>query len=345
MTSENFKIIFHIGYGKTATTFLQKTIHENAKNNKILYLGKNFDDGFANVKLKDLFHKLFRTYRSESNKHEHPSHINASLLDDFIEQILILVKENKNIDTIYLSDECLGSYQEYHAELNYSYLLYIGNNLKQKLLNLRIKSDCYLIQSIRNHVDMVNSSFAYAGKKLVKGNIEKRLANYHDLFFGHLEYSTIFTFLKKYFYPWEVYFVPMELLEKKGARYFLSKMTMKENFILSDENCKKINANRNNKGDLINRTSNIINEYSHRKFMENISVYRNKKRFQRFYFIDGVSAFIYMKLYQFTRFRILRGKYYKKNIEIDKLIKSRYVDDVTNLKVICKDYNLEELGY
>lgn len=345
MKGEILKIIFHIGYGKTATSFLQKVIQKNAQNNKILYLGKNFDNGFANEKIKDLYHKLFRTYRSESNIHEHPSHINISLLDDFIEQILILIKVNKYTDTIYLSDECLGSYEQYHAELNYSYLLYIGNNIKQKLFELQIKSDCYVIQSIRNHVDMVNSTFAYNGKKLVESEIKKRLANDQDLFFGCIEYSKIFTFLERYFYSWEVHLVPMEVLEKKGAKYFLSKMTMKENFILSDEYSERINANKNSQGDLFNRTTNLFNEHFYKKFMNNISAYRNKKRFYKFFFLEGLFAFIYMKLYQFTRFRIFRRKYFRKNIEIDKLIKSRYEDDVTKLKVICKDYHIEDLGY
>ena len=54
------EIIFHTGYGKTATTSLQKILSEIAESNEILYLGKCNEGKFINPEFEKIYYQLFR---------------------------------------------------------------------------------------------------------------------------------------------------------------------------------------------------------------------------------------------------------------------------------------------
>ena len=55
-------LVFHIGNGKTATTYLQNCLENTSK---IYYVGKNKNDEFKDPVINKIHYKLFPSYRGE----------------------------------------------------------------------------------------------------------------------------------------------------------------------------------------------------------------------------------------------------------------------------------------
>ena len=217
------EIIFHTGYGKTATTSLQKILSEIAESNEILYLGKCHEGKFINPEFEKIYNELFIGFTYQSNVFQHPSRIVHNKLNLFIDIIYNLFKKSKK-KIIFLSNENLGSYVNYNANLNYSYLKYIGDELENKFKILGFKVEKKIILTIRNQVDMINSYLSYNGE-LINKKMFFRLQNPEDLFFATLDYNKNKKYLEKYMKDWKIKLVPMEIIINNGLEKFIEEIT------------------------------------------------------------------------------------------------------------------------
>ena len=255
------RLIFHTGYGKTATTTLQRAINQISKENNILFLGKD-KENFISQEFKEIYYDVFRGFRYESNSFQHPSRIIFYKLDFIVNIIFeLLIKSKKT--TVYLSDENLGGYSNYNADQNYSYLKYIGEELERKLSELNYITEKTILLTIRNHVDIINSCLPYNREK-INSKMFSRLENKEDLYFGSLDYYKHKIFLEKFMEPWKIKFVPMEIIFKEGLNDFIKEVTFKDISIHGNLNIHE-NSNVDSKSRHIMRRTNFINVIMFRK--------------------------------------------------------------------------------
>ena len=95
--TRKIKLVFHVGYGKTATTSVQNKLTEIPS---VLFLGKGV---FGEKKefegeINDLHYKLFRSYRMEAFMgFANPSRSSAALVSESADVIVkLILNSNQN---------------------------------------------------------------------------------------------------------------------------------------------------------------------------------------------------------------------------------------------------------
>ena len=179
--NSKFKILIHIGYPKTGTTFLQRFILNNLKNANYLGIGNKFD--------KDLY------FIRKSVIYDSDSKFNKKIT--FLRKI-IRKKIKKNTINIY-SDE------HYLIPTTIGY----ERNIKRiKKLFLEYKNKIFIILFTRKHSELISSLYKETSliKKILKikyfneflVRLEKKKLNKIDkIFLSHFDFLKIIKVLKK----------------------------------------------------------------------------------------------------------------------------------------------------
>jgi len=115
----SIKIIFHCGYGKAATTFMQEEIF--SKMSSVLYLGKLKNGEMITQELNNSFYKLFPSI-IKGNPETYLARNSTYLVEEFGSLLVDIINKNRK-DIILMSNESIFDYGNYNAELNH-YLLY-----------------------------------------------------------------------------------------------------------------------------------------------------------------------------------------------------------------------------
>ena len=230
-------LLFHLGFGKTGTTFLQKNIFPNIPN--AIYLGKitnNFD-----VMLDESLNKLHaHLFNPQSSTYGHNSRNSKILVTKYAEYIsnyvLKKLQENPASESIIISNENFLGYGATNVELN---ILLIKRIILK--LNMLLKpSDVYLqpkfLTIFREQSSFLQSHFAYdySSIPIKLANINKFIdfgvKNHHNAIFGGLFFDEVLEFLKEMFPENEILFAPYEWLVEQPI-FFLEQTIAKLNLI------------------------------------------------------------------------------------------------------------------
>ncbi len=347
------KLIFHIGRPKTASTFLQNCV------NSIInceYIGVNYKKNKYNKRVKDLdenYRAIFKPFRRDiyggTRNYTKSMYVEVK---KFAEQILERIENNPEAKSIIISDEAIGDYYNHTAEYNVALINTIGNYIREKIGENKIK--CCLSLTIRRQDNWLWSFFHHHHN--LSGNfskfIEERMNRDEGVFSG-LFYNECFLMYKLICdEKWSISMVPFELLSEDGnvRKFIIDTFRLNEDqvgdIILKEVNTKKIN----NRIKIANRFS-FVGRFGFR-LSEGLITY-NRKSISKFsllsnIFIKMLSNFSSFLLYIDRAYEKKRNKVYFENNpppDLSSKIMKFYNDDNILLKQHMKDYDLERYKY
>ena len=109
------KIVFHVGKQKTATTYIQNNIKSTKK---LIFIGKynTPNNKFLN-KINEIHYSLFPKYPNYiKNSYNNPTRNNYKLLNNYADEIILVIKNNPLAEQIVISDECISDYYNYLSQ-------------------------------------------------------------------------------------------------------------------------------------------------------------------------------------------------------------------------------------
>jgi adenylylsulfate kinase len=238
-------ILFHIGFGKTATTWMQRQVFPRIKN--CLYFGK-YSEG--DLMLNESFHKLhYQLFRPLHGKNRHRSRNSEDLLRQYAkeisEQILSKFSDESleyeqvgNYKAI-LSNETIACYGNHDAELNLMLLSRVASAVKENL-GREFDVSVQILVTFREQSSLLQSIYAFDYPHLsdkyqtFSDFIEEGLANHHDEVFGSLWVDEVVKLVRSLFRDDTVLFVPYEIL-KENPLEFLRQTIVKLGLVTSEQ--------------------------------------------------------------------------------------------------------------
>ncbi|WP_299005777.1 hypothetical protein [uncultured Shewanella sp.] len=210
------KLVFHVGRGKTATTFLQK-IGQQLEN--VIFVGKFYPatekSNWFSAPIKELHYKLFAPYRHEvTGGYPNPSVNSFKLLAQYAEGLRQMIMEKPNAEILMLSDECISDYDNFLGELNTLLIFALGNLLEEKLGNSFFVNKV-LSLTIRNQAELAASAFAYTATTggTLSTYVDSYLMSPNRSLFGGMFYFECYTLYKLMVNDdWTIKLTPYELL-------------------------------------------------------------------------------------------------------------------------------------
>ncbi|MGC6452975.1 MAG: hypothetical protein ACON31_03630 [Candidatus Puniceispirillaceae bacterium] len=268
------QLVFHIGSSKTATTSIQSVL-TNFKFPSVIYLGKLKSE--ANGKfcglLDQIHYDLFRPYRYEIRfGHGHPSRGHHELIDSYPQSIVDQILQGSygsasKIKTIIISDECIGRYFNFNAEMNYFLIGIIGTRVEQKLNDIGFikhdeKSEKVISVGIREQADWITSIYSFIPTMVsFDAFFSRQMTSADPLFFNALKYHDQFTMLRDATdETWRINFVPYEISKVMGFDVYFSHITtIPEGMVTTTLENKVTKLNSNSFGTLhYNRRDSLI---------------------------------------------------------------------------------------
>ena len=286
--SKHADLIFHVGFGKTGISFLQKNIQLV---DDILYIGK-FNDSVNKVKFLDILnstHKnLFRSVRGEVVKgFSNPSRSSSYLVKEYSEKLVqIIISSEKN--TVVISDECIGDYVNFIGEWNLCLIIAIGNQVEEYLIKKKWSINKKISFTIRNQVEIVTSFYGYSRQlreKDINQFISNSLKDPYRGYFGGLYYHSNIKMFESIAGPsWKIFVVPYEILSidndiNKYCSHVLG-ISKPSDFIVA-QNVSHVNSNStisNGKRTVKLRDRNFLTKLSFRLCQENHYAYQEARR-------------------------------------------------------------------
>ena len=231
------KIIFHVGNGKTATTFLQNLAQQV---DEVFFFGKNTQRPlFQPEILNELHYELFTAYRGDQlNSYPNPTRNSYDLIDRYATIIADTIKQNDTASCFVLSDECIGDYYNYLGELNTFIILTLGNLIEERLRDA-VKIEKVFSYTIRNQLSIIESFIGYnwmLSRQLPVDNLVlELLSTPHRSYCGSLFYYKRFKLIKTIDKSWIISIVPYELLsiDKNPVGYLRNAFYLNESQVKS----------------------------------------------------------------------------------------------------------------
>lgn len=285
----------HLGYPKTASTYLQLHVFNNMNAN---FIGRPYShDEYYDIEKKII------TY-SDKNFHKEFSKI----LDAY------KVKTIKKINILSIENILLGNVYNSHAKNN------IFRTIKRYKLIFSQIGKVKILFAIRSHTELIKSMYYQYNSELFKYHKikSKNLIEFFtkknkkcDFIFKTLNFHTLHAFLKKEFNKKNVKMLFYEDLESNYNKYIaeISK------FI-------KINENTKFQNKYVNKTTDNLNIY-----LQFIKLFK-KKNITKFYQLPGI---ILNKLHQ-LKIAFINMSFAKKMKKNEKLIKKYYKKDLLLFK-------------
>ena len=209
------QIHFHVGYVKTASTWLQRQIYPMLP--LTLYMGKNGEDIMYSEAFNQLHGMLFEPlygktrYRSR-NSRQLILKYSSAILDEIQKKI-----SRRKGGNFILSNESILGYGNYNAELNVLLIRCVADQLKEELssdFDVTFK----LVIVFREQVSFLQSHFAYGYAnyvdqfKTIEKFIDHGAIYNHDGAWGALWFDEVLDLLESFFSKDEILFIPYELL-------------------------------------------------------------------------------------------------------------------------------------
>ena len=233
LDKENKKcnLIFHTGYPKTATTYVQENIQ---KVKGVFYLGCHYKSkNFRNkIPINKWHNQIFPIFRREViGGSKNFTRNNYELICNYANSISQNILNNSTLTHFVISDEKIGDYFNAMGEYNTFLTFAIGNKVKELLKN-KVEVVLHLSNSIRRQDEFLWSFFnhhGYFGDNFNK--FLKRKLNTNDSIISGLHYyQCLSTYRTLAGSNWNINFVPYEILAlDKDPKKFLKYL-----FLLDD---------------------------------------------------------------------------------------------------------------
>ena len=269
MKRQTIRLVFHVGRGKTGTTFLQSNVE---KIPEVYFFGKYYSKKGNNEfvgELNKVHYRLFRSFRSESNSgFANPSRNSTNLLDYYVNILCEIIRNEKKKKVFIISDECISDYSNYLGEWSTLLVAAIGNSLS-KQLESEFVVEKILSLTIRAQPDLLLAAYGY--NTMTRNNenfskwLERQLSAPEDGLCGGLFYYGCYSLYRSVFdNSWKVNIVPFEIMNVDGdaGLYMRKVFCLDEKFDFSKcDLSTRINANSRIDGakkKTINRQHNIF---------------------------------------------------------------------------------------
>lgn len=352
------KLIFHTGYPKTATTYVQKYIQ---RVNNLCYLGCFYKDKNQKIKIPiNKYHDLlFPPFRREViGGAKNFTRNNFQLINNYAHFIFKQIKSNLEATHFVISDEKIGDFFNHMGEYNIFLVFVIGNKVKDMLKN-DIDISLYLSNSIRKQDEFLWSF--YKQHSYLKNNfstfLEKKLKTSDNVISGLFYNECLSCYELLAGKNWNINFVPYEILSIDNN----PKKLFKELFVLSDE---QLNFKINSK-DIIN-TKKVLKKGSKELFLTekyyligeigfklfwgtklNLDIAKKENSFIEIFIyksLNNLGKFL-LKMDKFISFNFPKKASIKNTIQGSDLILSKYKKDNDLLKLKLSQYDLDRYGY
>lgn len=246
------RLLFHVGYGKSASTYLQQQVF--AKLPQSIYLGKNNQGLMYDMDFNTLHYRLFDSL----NRRDYRSRNSSRHIREYVKGIIERTKTRPLVDggggNLVVSNETILGFGGYNAELNVLLLRRVVNDLVDCLSGDFDMSVTVLVV-FREQVDLLQSYFAYnfgnAGNrfKKIEKFIESGLELHHEDIWGSLWIDEVHTLLRTVFSGDEILMIPYELLQDNPSQ-FLKTVLVDREFATVDQIealfiSRRVNVNRN----------------------------------------------------------------------------------------------------
>lgn len=243
--SREISLVFHVGYGKTATTTVQSILETIPE---IFFVGKGRTPTFKG-ELNFLHGKLFKSYRMEViSGFTNPSRSSMAMLTEYADEFARLALASKK-ELVVVSDECIGDYFNYIGEWNIFLIIALGNILEEKLKAEGYKVKKNLSFTIRRQLDIIKSVIGYSSPLNIK-SVDQFLdcfsANpYEGIMGSYYYYSNIKLFEKITDKSWSIQVIPYEILsvDHRLDSYISRILNKKILTVEGDSDTKKLNVN------------------------------------------------------------------------------------------------------
>ncbi|EIC22310.1 hypothetical protein [Thiorhodovibrio frisius] len=213
---KKLKLLFHVGFGKTATTWLQRQIFPNLEN--CLYLGKK---GFNDLMYSREFHHLhYRLFEPLHSLKRYRSRNSESLVENYVAAMEQLIRKRfflPSSGTVVISNESILGYGGYNAELNLLLLYRVVKKIKERLAD--DAPEVQVLVVFREQVSFLQSYYAYdyAHQKYQHRNIDRfieyGLIHHHEDVFGQLWVDEIMELIEDLLPHDQICFLPYEWLK------------------------------------------------------------------------------------------------------------------------------------
>ena len=284
--SRTITLLLHVGFGKTATTYMQKQIFSKIALNEdnCIYFGKLGND---EIMLNDSFHKLhYELFNSLNGLMRYRSRNSTRLVNSYAKVVSDQIINKFGCDSgkmskggAIISNESLLGYGGYNAELNMFLLKMVIERVRENLRE-EYKIEEKVLVTFREQVSLLKSHFAYdyyhqSDKfKTFDKFIEYGVENHHDDIFGSLWIDEVIQFMNNIFGKENLYFVPYELL-KKNEKEFLTRTVVRSGLISKDKIDGYLNLKKENVNTAKNTGNNLIRDISGiQKIIATLSQYK-----------------------------------------------------------------------
>lgn len=230
-------LIWHIGLGKTASTYLQTKFLQS---DSFHYIGKPFVD----PKVGKIHKKCFPTNRHEyiGSKYEKNLDTNSTAIEEYTKYLASLARQHQKI---LISDECILDTLNYDMDLNIKVL----EKINEKLLLLSDIDRISIYITLRNQIDWLTSVYCYTPTivdsfdSFVRDTLENNKFNFGKLLdYQNLIYKIDQMLTSKY----ELKLIPFESFKEHHTKYKSLKdfFTLEEYEKIFSEVDKPVNTTR-----------------------------------------------------------------------------------------------------
>ena len=365
--SKVIKLLFHVGYPKTATSMVRNNL---ATFSHILFIGKNDTDkkkksSYFKGDLYDLHNTIFKTYRMEVIAgFANPSRSSAALLNEYADKIFHLIVASKK-ETVVISDECIGDYYNYIGEWNLFLIIALGNLIEKKLKTKDYKVKKNLSFTIRKQINVIKSFIGYSQTLNIR-SVDQFLdcfsnSPYEGVMGSFYYYSNARLIESITDINWSIQIVPYEILEMDNqvdtfiSRILNEETTQKREYIKERINSNSILIKNISNFKQILRPRNYFTTTGFRFRCEGINIFsKAKKRKLLATMCWGVSLFVIGRAYSLVGalqnkflklLRLNKEKYVFCSEKAEKKIQDTYLYDNKCLVRYVDENELKKFGY
>lgn len=318
-------LIWHIGLGKTASTYLQSKFPQS---HSLYYIGKPFVD----PKIQKIHQKCFPTCRHEyiGSKYESELHINTNAVEEYIQYLAQLASQ---YNKILISDECILDTLNYDMGLNIKIL----EKVNEQLLKLSNIDRISIYITIRNQLDWLTSVYCYTPTingsfdNFIRNSLENNKFNFGEL----LDYQNLILKIGRIFTPnCELKLIPFESFREHYSKY----NSLKEFFTLEDYERifskvdKPVNATRVSNVPIIKPREKI--------FFARLRRLKKEKNYNADMFINFI-----LFLNKIYKTFLCRPKPLIVSEEARYLVIKKFSDQLEFLEKFSPDYEWKKFGY
>ena len=215
---KKIKLLLHVGYAKTATTWMRRQVFPCLNNSIHFNDSDSFDSTLICRELDKTHYQLFQPlYSLKHYQARNSENLIRRYVDILEREIRQRFVNSNDISCFILSAGAVIEYSNYNGELNQFLLYRAMKRLREKLSNYCVLEISILVV-FREQASSLQGFYAHNYKRqkdrfpTLEKFLDYGIKNHHDITFGSLWYDEIYHNLRDLFREDNLIFVPYELL-------------------------------------------------------------------------------------------------------------------------------------